>query len=96
MLDLNNLISFYGEENQHRVAMEECAELIQAINKCLRYPGNSQARVHLVEEIGDTLIMIKQLLIIYHIDLDELYGEVHKKIDIIEQRMNEEKDDNLV
>ena len=94
MTDFKEIIKHYGAENQARQSMEECAELIQAINKCLRHPGNSQARAQLVEEIGDTLIMVKQLLIIYHIDLDELYGEVHKKIDAIEQRMNEEKDDN--
>lgn len=96
MTDFKEIIKHYGTENQARQSMEECAELIQAINKCLRHPESSQARAQLVEEIGDTLIMVKQLLIIYHIDLEELYGEVHKKIDAIEQRMNEEKDDNLV
>ena len=30
-------IEIYGKEAQSRQAMEECAELIQAINKCLRY-----------------------------------------------------------
>ena len=32
-------IEVYGKEAQSRQAMEECAELVQAINKCLRYPN---------------------------------------------------------
>ena len=32
------IATFYGKEQQSRLAMEECGELIQAINKTLRYP----------------------------------------------------------
>lgn len=35
-------IEVYGKEAQSRQAMEECAELIQAINKCLRYPNKEE------------------------------------------------------
>ena len=41
--------------------MEECAELIQAINKAVRYPDDPKRIVQLVEEIADVKIMILQL-----------------------------------
>lgn len=65
------VIEYYGEEAQHRQAMEECAELIQAINKVLRYP-TPQARCRLVEEIIDVEIMICQLKEMYGISKSEL------------------------
>ena len=37
-------IEVYGKEAQSRQAMEECAELIQAINKCLRYPNKEECK----------------------------------------------------
>lgn len=41
----------YGKEPQCRQTMEECAELIQAINKFLRYP-NDKHYANLIEEIA--------------------------------------------
>ena len=37
-------IEIYGKEAQSRQAMEECAELIQAINKCLRYQNKEECQ----------------------------------------------------
>ena len=77
------VIEKYGVEHQSRQAMEECAELIQAINKILRYPTPA-ARAHLIEEIADVEIMIEQLKEIYDITYDdflELYN--YKKGSII-------------
>ena len=54
-------ISTYGKEAQSRQAMEECGELIQAINKCLRYPNKDECKNNLIEEICDVEIMIFQL-----------------------------------
>lgn len=42
-------------------AKEECAELIQAINKCLRYPNKEECKNNLIEEICDVEIMLFQL-----------------------------------
>ena len=56
-----DIIDQFGTERQCRQAMEECAELIQAINKALRYPNNSSTRLQLIEEIADVKIMIMQL-----------------------------------
>ena len=40
-------IEIYGKEAQSRQAMEECAELIQAINKCLRHPNKEECKNNL-------------------------------------------------
>ena len=56
---LKKAISLYGEKAQEQQAMEECAELIQAINHKHRH------RVHNIEEeIADVEIMLEQLKII--------------------------------
>lgn len=57
----NQSIAKYGKEAQSRQAMEECAELIQAINKCLRYPNKEECKNNLIEEICDVEIMLFQL-----------------------------------
>ena len=49
-------IEIYGKEAQSRQAMEECAELIQAVNKMLRYedrPAEPEYYANLIEEIAD-------------------------------------------
>lgn len=56
---LNAAISVYGEEAQENMAVEECAELIQAINK--KHRGQEH---NIPEEIADVEIMLEQLKII--------------------------------
>jgi NTP pyrophosphatase (non-canonical NTP hydrolase) len=52
-------IEMYGANEQEGVAIEECAELIQAINH------KHRGRVHNIpEEIADVEIMLEQLKII--------------------------------
>lgn len=52
-------IRIYGEEAQERVAVEECAELIQAISH------KQRGRPHnIAEEIADVEIMLEQLKLI--------------------------------
>ena len=53
------VLSKYGEENQRRKVIEECAELIQAINH------KHRGRTHNIsEEIADVEICLEQLKII--------------------------------
>ena len=56
---LTTAIKVYGEEKQEQMAIEECAELIQAINHKHRGRENNIA-----EEIADVEIMLEQLKII--------------------------------
>jgi NTP pyrophosphatase (non-canonical NTP hydrolase) len=64
----------YGKEAQSRQAMEECAELVQAINKCLRYPNKDDCKDNLVEEIADVEIMLYQLKVMFNIDDDQVFA----------------------
>ena len=69
-------IEVYGKEAQSRQAMEECAELIQAINKCLRYPNKEECKNNLIEEICDVEIMLFQLKEMFGITNDAV--EIYK------------------
>lgn len=69
----NQSIIKYGEEPQCRQAMEECAELIQAINKCIRYPDRKDCHNNLIEEIADVEIMLYQLKIMFNVSDDEVF-----------------------
>ena len=74
-----DLIAKNGKETQCRQAMEECAELIQAINKCLRYPTGASVS-NLAEEIADTEIMIAQLKLIFNIGESVVEQEKNRKL----------------
>lgn len=56
---LKNAIAHYGETAQENLCIEECAELIQAINK--KHRGKPH---NIPEEIADVEIMLEQLKII--------------------------------
>jgi NTP pyrophosphatase (non-canonical NTP hydrolase) len=56
-------IEKYGESNQQDMCIEECAELIQAINKWRRKPCAFTFH-NLLEEIADVEIMLAQLKLI--------------------------------
>lgn len=63
-------VNYFGIEPQKRQAIEECAELIQAICKDLR------GKEHNVEEeIADVFIMLEQLTHIYDNDKIEKFRE---------------------
>lgn len=65
------IIDEFGVNRQCRQAMEECGELIQAINKMLRFPKDPVKRLDLIEEITDVKIMILQLEEIYGVTWQE-------------------------
>ena len=70
----NKSIEKYGKEPQCRQAMEECAELIQAVNKMLRYEDNPKYYANLIEEIADVEIMLYQLKVMFNIDNDQVFA----------------------
>lgn len=64
---LEKAIDTYGIEEQLLQTVEECAELIQAINKWRREKGwveRKDALDHLAEEAADVIIMMEQIKII--------------------------------
>lgn len=63
---LNKAIDTYGIEEQLLQTVEECAELIQAINKWRRAQNRESIKDavdHLAEEAADVIIMIEQIKI---------------------------------
>lgn len=73
------VIKAQGELAQCRQAMEECAELIHAINKVLRN-GTEDSVAHLVDEVADVMIMIEQLRIIFDLSYKDLQKAKMKKV----------------
>lgn len=80
-------IEIRGKEVQSRQAMEECAELIQAINKCLRYPEDGDIYANLIEEIGDVTIMLYQLKEMFDISNDEVFYSISLKAEREKERL---------
>ena len=69
---LEKAIEVYGADSQKQVAIEEMSELVKEICKDFRGQGN---REHIIEEMADVDIMLRQLMIIYNIkpyELDEV------------------------
>lgn len=85
----NQSIIKYGEEPQCRQAMEECAELIQAINKCIRYPDRKDCHNNLIEEIADVEIMLYQLKVMFNIDDDQVFAFKVQKAKREQERLKE-------
>ena len=74
-------IRTFGEEAQEGVAIEECAELIQAISH--KHRGREY---NIPEEIADVEIMLEQLKIINNCHKE--VAEIHKqKIDRLYQKV---------
>lgn len=86
MVGFEDIINHFGVDRQSRQAMEECGELIQAINKMLRYPDDEIKRLELIEEISDVLIMITQLKIIFDIEQSEIKRMMNYKKSRLVQR----------
>lgn len=75
-ITIQKLIKKNGIRYQSGIAQEECAELIQAISKCLRSKEAIpiKERMNLIEEMADVLICIQQLHIMYHVTDEELHA----------------------
>ena len=75
----------YGVFMQHTVAMEECAELIQAISKVIRQ-GNDIDKMNMAGEMADVLIMMEQMMLYNGITLDDLKKHMDGKIERMESK----------
>jgi len=72
----NQVISKLGTISQMDMCIEECAELIQAINKVKR--NNCEAnKLNLLEEIADVEIMIEQMRIM--VNQDKIIDKIKKE-----------------
>lgn len=68
---VRDIAAHYGLKSQEQIAIEECAELIQAITKSNRIKmdetGYLAGIVAVAEEIADVMIMCEQLTCLYGI-----------------------------
>lgn len=84
----------YGMHNQSRQAVEEMAELTQALTKFWRYKGMEQwtyneLRSNIVEELADVQNMIEQLCILFRCE-EDMEAEKKRKINRQLRRMQQE------
>ena len=83
----------YGYEEQSNQLIEECAELIQAVNKYRRakIAGNKHkvqmALENLTEEISDVEIMLEQIKYLLNIPEEELQVTKLYKVNRTKERM---------
>ena len=91
---LRSAIRHYGSNTQIDVAIEEMAELTQALVKCKRYAEDKdfeRFRQNVVEEIADVEIMINQLFIIFDISCGEVLDIQNEKLSRLRKRIEEDR-----
>lgn len=91
---LNCNICAHGADFEAGIAMEECAELIQAISKVRRYGLISEYKANLIEEIADVSIVTHELALMYGLSDNDIAKEIDRKIKRIKRRLaDKEKED---
>lgn len=78
--ELEKVCETWGNQHMLTIAMEECAELIQAISKIKRNGLDPINASHLDEETADVLICICELFVMGYLD-------VHKIAEIIKSKV---------
>lgn len=83
---LSQAIATYGADKQMEMMIEECAELIQALQKLKRKPTDSGVKDHVCEELADVEILVRQMRRIF--DGDRIDNWCEMKIDRLEDRLS--------
>lgn len=78
-------INKWGQESQLNMLVEECAELISAVNRLRR--GNTDS-VPVLEELADVDIMIEQMKMIF--DRNTIESIKCSKLSRLRERINED------
>ena len=82
-------IKAHGTDSEAGIAMEECAELIQAISKVRRYGFVGKYKDNLLEEIADVDIVLTELTMMFDIESEEFYSVLDRKVHRIKERLEE-------
>ena len=93
--EIKKIAEHYGYDAQSNQLVEECAELIQAVNKYRRSRGKGQATTdteqiasdNLIEEIADVEIMIEQVKHLLQIPEEEIQTIKIYKVNRTKERM---------
>lgn len=83
---LKKVCETWGEQHMLTIAMEENAELIQAISKIKRNGYDPINASHLDEETADVLICICELFVMDYLDVREIAGIIERKVERSIQR----------
>lgn len=78
---LKKVCETWGEQHMLTIAMEENAELIQAISKIKRNGYDPINASHLDEETADVLICICELFAMDYLDVREIAGIIERKVE---------------
>ena len=84
---LEENIKEHGVVEETVIAMEECAELIQAISKVKRYGFVGEYRDNLIEEIADVGVVIREIMMIFGISVGDINEVFDSKIQRIKSRL---------
>lgn len=90
--DIGYICSTFGNQYLLTVAMEECAELIQAVSKIKRYGCSKEYCDNLNEEIADVSICIEALLKMNYADANKINDYYKKKLKRLFDRAKELED----
>lgn len=105
-----DIMNHFGLRSQMKKLNEECYEFLEAVdnyedlvceNECYDYPYTAEEldifRDHIVEELGDVLILLTQFIARYKISKEELDEWMDSKLDRTEYRIKTgyyKKDEN--
>lgn len=85
---LQRAIDTWGVDAQCEMMLEECIELDMALQKMKRLRGDKQQKFNnLIDEIADNKIMLRQMELIFPIEL--INERVIFKMNRLEERLNE-------
>lgn len=87
--DIGYICNTFGNQYMLTVAMEECAELIQAISKIKRYGCSKEYCDNLNEEIADVSICIEALIKMNCADTNKVNDYYKKKLKRLFNRAKE-------
>lgn len=78
---LKEVCETWGDQHMLTIAMEENAELIQAISKIKRNGYDPINASHLDEETADVLICICELFVMGYLDVHEIAEIIERKVE---------------
>lgn len=82
-MSFNKLTRMRFEHEILQILQEECAEVIQAASKCVRF-GTEENLLHLEREIGDIVCILDIMHkhdMVSHTKLDEYVAEKYEKLE---------------
>lgn len=90
---IEQIAMHYSFENQREIFVEECAEAIQAVQKCKRNNTSVDAFTNLVEEVADVLVTAQQMRL--YLGSEMVDRIIKRKLDRQLKRMETENEKDV-